>query len=79
MTVFGPVVILHDGKALWFESMRGGVGMLQVEVHGKLGFWPFFFKVLAKQRVPTPLDGLAPRDRSPDLLGARVSKGLLRL
>ncbi len=32
---FGSFVMLHVGNVLWFELMRGGVGMPLLEVHDK--------------------------------------------
>ena len=56
--VFGSFVKLRVGKPLWFELMRGGEGMPQLEVHDKQG---------AGAEVN---DGLALHGRSPDLHGA---------
>ncbi len=35
--LFGSFGMLHGDKALWFELMRGGAGMPQLEVHDKQG------------------------------------------
>jgi flagellar motor switch protein FliM len=35
--VFGSFLKLHVGNVLWFELMRGGEGMSQLEVHDKQG------------------------------------------
>ncbi len=33
--VFGSFVKLHVGKVLWFKSIRGDVGMSQLNIHDK--------------------------------------------
>jgi hypothetical protein len=37
--VFGSFFKLHFGNALWFKSMRSGVGMPKHKVHEKLSAW----------------------------------------
>ncbi len=37
--VFDSFVLLHVDNVLWFELMRGGVGMPKLEVHDKQSAW----------------------------------------
>jgi hypothetical protein len=64
--VLGLFVMLHVGNVLWFELMRGGVGMPQLKVHDKQGI-----EADVKQRVRTD----KPSKTGHQICTVRVIKG----